>query len=44
MLANEVIERNQQMFIELHAISSRIKTMFVPLGRPGRVPKLFTQL
>ena len=44
MIENEVIEDDQQMFNELHAIASRIKELFVPLGRPGKLPKLFSKL
>lgn len=44
IVANEQIENDQQLFKELIATASRIKDTFVPLGRPGKFPKLFSRL
>ena len=44
VIRNEEIERNQALFNELVSVAAKIKELFVPLGRPGRVPKLFADL
>ena len=41
IIRNEEIEREQQLYTELVELAAKIKTTFVPLGRPGRIPKLF---
>ena len=41
VVRNEVIEREQQLFLELVSLAGKIKDTFVPLGRPGRRPRLF---
>ena len=44
LIRNEEIEENQQLWNELVDLAAKIKLTFVPLGRPGRTPKLFAQL
>lgn len=41
LIRNEQIERDMGLFTELVVLVTKIKDAFVPLGRPGRSPKLF---
>ena len=41
---NEKIERDQAMFNELVSLCAQIKELFIPMGRPLRYPKLFSEI
>ena len=42
VIHNEEIELDQQLFNELVNVCTKVKELFVPMGRPLRTPKLFS--
>lgn len=44
IMHNEQVEIDQALFNELVSICAKIKELFIPMGRPLRYPKLFSEI